>query len=308
MAAGRRQRNVRTVVVLGGILVAMLTLVAFSVPLYRLFCAATGYNGTTQRVVADAGTISRRVVTVRFSTSVAPDLPWRFAPLQESVKVHLGEEKLVYFSATNTGTTPTVGHATFNVTPAKIGLYFDKIQCFCFSDELLAPGKTVTMPVDFFVDPALDKDPEAKDVDTITLSYTFFRAEKPDDIENLSRFDPNAPPDPVRGAKLFAERCSGCHALDRVKIGPPLGTVFDRAAGSAPGYPYSPALRHASLAWTVANLDRWLADPQALVPGNKMPIKVLEANARRDIVAYLEHIRADRRTTAATAGAAPAAR
>jgi cytochrome c oxidase assembly protein subunit 11 len=299
------KRKWRTVAALGVILAAMVTLVGFSVPLYRLFCAATGYNGTTQRVVADAGKVSKRVVTVRFSTSVEPNLPWRFVPMQNAVKVHLGEEKLVYFSATNVGTTPIVGHATFNVTPDKVGLYFDKIQCFCFSDERLDPGKTAIMPVDFFVDPALDKDPEARDVDTITLSYTFFRAEKPDDIRNLTRFDPNAPPDPTRGARLFAERCSGCHALDRAKIGPPLRTVFDRAAGSVAGYPYSPVLAHAHLTWTAANLDRWLADPQKLVPGNKMPIKILEANTRRDIVAYLEHLRADQ--TAAAGGTAPSA-
>lgn len=305
MVTPRQRRKFRTVIVLAGIVAAMLTLVGFSVPLYRLFCAATGYNGTTQRVADDAGKISPRVVIVQFSTSVAPNLPWRFEPVQRSVKVHLGEEKLVYFSATNTGTTPIIGHATFNVTPPKIGLYFDKIQCFCFSDERLAPGKTAIMPVDFFVDPALDKDPDAKDVNTITLSYTFFRATKPDDVQNLSRFDPNAPPDPERGARLFAERCSGCHALDRVKIGPPLGTVFDRAAGSVAGYPYSPALKHANVIWTVANLDRWLTDPEALAPDNKMPIKVLEANTRHDIVAYLEHLRADR--AAATAGSQAAA-
>jgi cytochrome c oxidase assembly protein subunit 11 len=301
---GKRQ----TVAMLALVLVAMLTLVAFSVPLYRLFCAATGYNGTTQRAAAAGGKVLNRMVTVQFSTSVAPGLPWRFEPLQRSVRVHLGEEKLVYFSATNIGTAPVVGHATFNVTPTKIGLYFDKIQCFCFSDELLAPGKTVKMPVDFFVDPALDKDANAKDVDTITLSYTFFRADKPDDIQNLSRFDPNAPPNPVTGARLFAERCAGCHALDRTEIGPPLGTVFDRTAGSVQGYPYSQALKRAGLTWTIANLDRWLANPQAVAPGTKMPVRVLEANSRRDIVAYLEHIRADTPATAESDAAPPTAR
>ena len=293
MTTPRQGHKTRTVILLACVLAAMLTLVGFSVPLYRLFCAATGYNGTTQRVADDTGKVSPRIVTVQFSTSVAPNLPWRFEPVQRAVQVHLGEEKLVYFSATNLGDEPIIGHATFNVTPDKIGLYFDKIQCFCFSDERLAPGKTAIMPVDFFVDPALDKDPNAKDVTTITLSYTFFRADKPDDVQNLSRFDPNASPDPVRGARLFAERCSGCHALNHVKIGPPLGTVFDRIAGSVAGYPYSPALKQANLTWTVANLDHWLADPQALIPGNKMPIKVLEPNTRRDIVAYLEHLRAD---------------
>jgi len=287
---GRRKRN--TAIVLVGVIAAMVTLVAFSVPLYRLFCSATGYNGTTQRVAADADRVSRRIVTVRFDTQVAPGLPWRFVPLQESVKIHLGEEKLVFFSATNLSDHPIVGHATFNVTPNKIGLYFDKIQCFCFSDERLAPGKTVTMPVDFFVDPALDKDPNAKDVDTITLSYTFFQSAKPDDIEDLARFDPNAPPDPARGAQLFADRCAACHELDRIKLAPPLGMVFNRKAGTAPGFNYSPALEQAGLNWTAANLDHWLADPQIFVPGSRMPVKVLEANTRRDIIAYLEHLRA----------------
>src|SRR5487761_326557 len=306
MTTGRQGHKIRTAILLACVLAAMLTLVGFSVPLYRLFCAATGYSGTTQRVADDKGKGSPRVVTGQFSTSVAPDLPWRFKPVQRSVQVHLGEEKLVYFSATNMSDQPIIGHATFNVTPDKIGLYFDKIQCFCFSDERLAPGKTVVMPVDFFVDPALDKDPNAKDVGTITLSYTFFRANKPDDIRRLSRFDPNAPPDPVRGARLFAARCSGCRAVDRVKIGPPLGTGFDRVAGSAPGYLYSAALKSTRLTWTIANLDRWLADPQAVAPGNKMPIKVLEPNTRRDIIAYLEHLRADQ--TAAAGAVAPATR
>src|SRR5215469_11425491 len=117
MVTPRQRGKFRTVVMLACILAAMLTLVGFSVPLYRLFCAATGYNGTTQRVANDAGKVSPRVVTVQFCTSVAPDLPWRFEPVQRSVQVHLGEEKLVYFSATNIGTTPIIGHATFNVTP-----------------------------------------------------------------------------------------------------------------------------------------------------------------------------------------------
>jgi cytochrome c oxidase assembly protein Cox11 len=293
LAARRGYRKLPTVLALCGVLAAMLTLVAFSVPLYRLFCAATGYNGTTQRVALDDGVVSGRVITVRFDSSVAPGLPWRFAPLQRSVKVHLGEEKLVFFTASNLGSEPIVGHATFNVTPVKVGLYFDKIQCFCFSDERLEPGKTVTMPVDFFVDPALAKDPEGNDVDTITLSYTFFRSDKAGDVEDLARFDPDAPPNPVRGAALFAERCAACHALDVAKLGPPLGNVFGRAAGTAPGYPYSSALGRLGLNWTVANLDRWLADPQALAPGNRMPIKVLEPSTRRDIVAYLEHLRAE---------------
>jgi cytochrome c oxidase assembly protein subunit 11 len=283
-----RRRHWRVVVPLLMAIAAMGGLVSYSTTLYRLFCAATGYNGTTQRVLADTATQTGRVVTVRFETETAPDLPWRFAPVQSKVRVHLGEEKLVFFTAKNLSDKPLVGHATFNVTPYKAGPYFNKIQCFCFSDERLAPGESATMPVDFYVDTALDQDANAKDLTTITLSYTFFPAADPTDIKELSRFDPNAPPDAKRGAELFAERCSACHGLGENKAGPMLGGVFGRKAGSVAGYPYSAALRQSKVTWSADNLDRWLADPPVFVPGVKMPIRVLDANTRRDIVAYLK--------------------
>lgn len=166
--------NRRVVLMSLGALAAMLGLVAASVPLYRLFCAVTGYGGAT-RVAATAPGATGRPVTVRFDASVAKDLPWRFVPAQREIHTHLGEQVLAVYTATNTGATPLVGTATFNVTPDKAGRYFNKIACFCFSEQRLEPGQSVDMPVTFFVDPALADDPYASEVVTITLSYTFFR-------------------------------------------------------------------------------------------------------------------------------------
>lgn len=154
----------------------MVGLVVGSVPLYRMFCRVTGYGGATQVAVTAPGATTR-VVTVRFDASVAKGMPWRFQPTQREMRVHLGEQVLATYRATNTGTEPVVGTATFNVTPDKAGRYFDKIACFCFSEQRLEPGQTVDMPVTFFVDPALADDPTADEVRTITLSYTFFRKE-----------------------------------------------------------------------------------------------------------------------------------
>ena len=171
------RRNTRTVLALLGVLGVMGGLVAASVPLYRLFCAATGYGGTTQRAsVAPGKEVAGRVITVRFNADTAPDLPWDFRPEQREVKIHPGEEKVVAFFAQNRSAEPINGRATYNVTPDKAGLYFDKLQCFCFSDQYLAPGKSAELDVQFFVDPDIVKDPNTSNVDTITLSYTFFRA------------------------------------------------------------------------------------------------------------------------------------
>jgi cytochrome c oxidase assembly protein Cox11 len=262
-------------------------LVAYSPQLYRAFCGATGYGGTTQRAFTDPTTTSERTVTVAFDSNVAPDLPWRFEPEQRSVTVHLGEQKLVFFSAENLSNAPTIGHATFNVTPETSGLYFNKIQCFCFNEERLDPHEKVDMPVVFYVDPTFAQDAD-NSVNTITLSYTFGRSAEPKEAKDLSRFLANAAPDVVHGHELFVQRCTACHALDRNKAGPMLGGVVGRAAASAAGYSYSPALRTAGLTWSADSLDRWLTNPQKLVPGAKMPIRVLDAPSRRDIIAYLQ--------------------
>lgn len=172
-APKRRQRNLW---VLAGVLlipIAMGTLVYYSVPLYRLFCEVTGFGGTTRAAQGGPTAVIDREITVRFDANVASGLPWRFiAP--EPVKLRLGEERVVAYKGKNIGNEPYLGTATFNVTPFKAGEYFDKIQCFCFTEQLLLPGEEKEFTVSFFVDPKLAEDPNATDVSTITLSYTFF--------------------------------------------------------------------------------------------------------------------------------------
>jgi len=265
----------------------MIGLASYSETLYRLFCSATGYAGTTQRVAADTAQPSARMVTIRFSTNVANDLPWRFVPAQSQVQIHLGQDTLVFFKAKNLSAHDYVGHATFNVTPEKAGIYFKKIQCFCFTEERLAAHQEVEMPVDFFVDPRLGTDPATSDVDTITLSYTFFDSPRPKGAEDLARFS-QAAPDPGAGGELFATWCSGCHRLERGIIGPPLAGVVGRHAGAVAEYPYSPALLRSGIVWSPAALDKWLARPQEFVPGALMTVSITDPATRRDIIAYLE--------------------
>jgi cytochrome c oxidase assembly protein subunit 11 len=163
-------------VLLAGVVAAFVGLAYASVPLYRMFCQVTGYGGTTQVAEAAPAAVGTRKVTVRFNADVNRDLPWGFQPVQREMTVAVGEQSLAFFQATNRSSRPITGTATFNVTPMKAGAYFDKIQCFCFSEQTLAAGQTVDMPVSFFVDPSIAQDPDMDDVSTITLSYTFFRA------------------------------------------------------------------------------------------------------------------------------------
>jgi cytochrome c oxidase assembly protein subunit 11 len=176
--AGVPHRNRRTGLMLFTIVLGMVALAFASVPLYRLFCEVTGFGGTPQRVEASASpaAVSDRVVTVRFNADVNSGLPWSFQPAQRSIEVKIGEQALAFYRATNHADRPVTGTATFNVTPDKAGAYFAKIECFCFTEQTLEPGQSVEMPVTFYVDPAMLQDRGLDDVDTITLSYTFFRA------------------------------------------------------------------------------------------------------------------------------------
>ena len=166
-----RQTRTALLLVLG---ICFMTGVAWaSVPLYRLFCEVTGLNGTTQRGAAAPGAVGR-TIRVDFDANTNPRLPWRFVPEQPSETVAIGAKDMVFFTATNRAAVPITGTATFNVTPAQAGKYFTKIQCFCFTQQTLKPGETQRMPVIFFVDPKILNDPDARDIDTITLSYTFY--------------------------------------------------------------------------------------------------------------------------------------
>ena len=174
------RRNRTTSLLLAAVVCGMVGLSFASVPLYRLFCQATGFSGTTQRAAAAPGQATDAVVTVRFDAMTAPELGWDFRPLETAVRVHPGEQRQVFFRAVNRTSETVTGTATYNVTPTKTGIYFDKLQCFCFNEQQLGPGESRDMSVVFFVDPDLLTDPNTSDVSTITLSYTMFRAHQPD--------------------------------------------------------------------------------------------------------------------------------
>lgn len=175
-----RRGKVLTVVGLLALVGGMGTLTAYAVPLYQLFCRVTGYGGTTQVATGPADKVLDRTIVVRFNADVNGGLPWRFEPVQRAVTVRVGEPVLVFYRARSLAARTIVGRATFNVTPAKAGLYFNKVDCFCFTEQSLDPGATVDLPVQFYIDPAIAEDRNLDDVTTITLSYTFFESERED--------------------------------------------------------------------------------------------------------------------------------
>ena len=171
--AGSRRRAA-TALVLGGVVCGMVGLAFGAVPLYKLFCQVTGFGGTTQVAEEAPAEIGERLVTVRFNADIARDLPWYFKPEQREMTVRVGEMALAVYTARNQSDRALVGTSTFNVTPVKAGAYFNKIECFCFEEQTLAPGERADFPVSFFVDPDIVEDRRLDDVSTITLSYTFF--------------------------------------------------------------------------------------------------------------------------------------
>ena len=174
--ASLSKKNQRTVSVLLAIVALMTSLAWFSVPLYRLFCQVTGFAGTPRVVegMATTPTVEGRNVTVRFESSISRDLHWTFRPSQKSVTVPAGRRSLAFYEARNIGRQQTSGHAVFNVTPLKAAQYFVKVECFCFVEQSLAAGANVSMPVAFYIDPAIEDDKNMDDVTVITLSYTFY--------------------------------------------------------------------------------------------------------------------------------------
>jgi cytochrome c oxidase assembly protein Cox11/cytochrome c2 len=276
------------------VVVGMITLVGFSLPLYRAFCEATGFGGTTRRAATDTATASTRTIIVRFNTDVAPGLPWRFGPSQEQVTVHLGEPTQISYWAENRSDETLVAHATYNVTPEIAGQYFNKIQCFCFDEERLKPHERVEMPVIFYVDPSILDDKNIDNLPPLTLSYTFFKSAVAAPPKDLDRFGATlvsaAPPpqgDPTRGAHIFTSKCATCHALDHNQLGPMLGGLAGRSAGSVAGFDYSDALKQSGIVWQRSALDHWLANPRGDVPGARMPVNLTDPQARADVIAYL---------------------
>ena len=179
---GRMNANYKVAMITGGVALAMLGLGYASSPLYRMFCQATGFNGTTQRATAEQAQHVRatgRMITIRFDANVAPGMKWIFRPEQVTQDGHVGERKIAMFYAKNISNHAIVDRAVFNVTPEQTGAYFHKIQCFCFNNQRLEPGQEVHMPVVYYVDPAMLKDANTNDIDEITLSYTFMVAANP---------------------------------------------------------------------------------------------------------------------------------
>lgn len=163
---------------LAAVALGMLLLSFASVPLYRLFCAVTGYGGTTQEATHAPGAVAGQTIEVTFNADIEKGLGWEFAPGEHSRRVRLGEQSLTFYTAHNTQDRPVTGHAVYNVVPFAAGAYFTKIACFCFSEQTLAAGQKVNMPISFYIDPEIVNDPDLQGVKTITLSYTFFEVKK----------------------------------------------------------------------------------------------------------------------------------
>ena len=171
----------RTLVQVVGVVVVMGALSWASVPFYNWFCKVTGFGGITNTAEAGSDVILDQTITVRFDASIDRDMPWTFKPAQREMTLRIGETGLAFYEAHNPLDVPVAGQAAYNVTPYEAGVFFDKIECFCFTEQVLQPGETVMMPVSFFVDPAIVDDREGQYIHTITLGYTFYQIDLPEE-------------------------------------------------------------------------------------------------------------------------------
>ena len=169
------RRDVMVAACCGAVVAGMVGAAYASVPFYNWFCRTTGYGGTTQVAEKAPDHVLGRTLTIRFDSNVAPGLPWKFMPEQNSIQLRIGEVATVHYKVTNEAAREIVAQAGYNVSPPQIGSYFDKINCFCFTEQRLKPGETREMTVVFYVDPEIVKNHEQDDLTTITLSYTFYR-------------------------------------------------------------------------------------------------------------------------------------
>jgi cytochrome c oxidase assembly protein subunit 11 len=175
-----RSRDLLVAFLCGGFVALMVGVSYAAVPLYSWFCRTTGFGGTTQVAKSLPTRQSARTITVRFDSNVAAGLPWRFEPERNTIDVHLGQVATVYYKVTNEAAHVTVGQAGYNVSPPTVGIFFEKINCFCFTTQTMQPGETRDMAVVFYVDPKFAKDSELDGVSNITLSYTFYPVREPE--------------------------------------------------------------------------------------------------------------------------------
>lgn len=175
----RRDRDVLVAFLCGAFVATMVGVSFAAVPLYSWFCRTTGFGGTTQVAKAPPVHQLARKITVRFDSNVAEGLPWSFEPERRTIEVRLGQVVTVYYKVTNQTARVTVGQAGYNVSPPRVGIYFEKINCFCFTTQTMKPGESRDMAVVFYVDPKLAKDSEQNEINTITLSYTFYPVRQP---------------------------------------------------------------------------------------------------------------------------------
>lgn len=175
------RRNLTVALSMAGLALGMVGLSYAAVPLYQLFCQVTGYGGTTQRAEKTPDTVLERKITIRFDANIARGLEWKFKPLQRKLELKIGESALAFYEAKNLTKAKLTGTAAFNVSPVAAGRYFNKVECFCFTEQTLEGGARVEMPLTFFIDPEIVNDREARNIQEITLSYTFFKVK--DDAE-----------------------------------------------------------------------------------------------------------------------------
>ena len=182
-----KAQNKKVIFIITFVGMLMLSLSYAAVPLYDIFCRVTGFGGTTQIASSAPGSTGHPNINIRFESNITDSLNWDFYSKTKTVKIPMGEEKTIYYFAKNLSDEPIVGTATFNVTPAKAGQYFTKIDCFCFVEQLLNPGESMNMPVTFFIDPDLYKDENVQEVNEITLSYTFMKSMDQSKVEEQGK-------------------------------------------------------------------------------------------------------------------------
>jgi len=180
----------KTVVQTVGVVVVMGALAWASVPFYSWFCRVTGFGGVTNVATSGSDVILDQTIVIRFDASVDRDMPWTFKPVEREMTVRIGQTALAFFEAHNPTDQPVAGQAAYNVAPYEAGVFFDKIECFCFTEQVLMPGETVQMPVSFFIDPAIVDDRDGKYVHTITLGYTFYQIDLPENFQQAALTNP----------------------------------------------------------------------------------------------------------------------